>query len=253
MASPSTIQDRIALLEPDATIVKPDGAGPFPLVIMLHGCGGRRGFLDDWAARVKAAGWASLIIDSLRPRRIGRTAALATVCTGALLPGRERAGDLYAAMNWARSLSWVDQTRIVAAGWSHGSWAIMDALALKPGPEMQRATGLTDLAPEPLAGLAGTMLFYPYAGVGSLAGKRPWRINPPSAAIVCGRDYMVGTETPRRALERQIAHGAEIDLHLFLNATHAFDEDGALDLRVHYDPPAIARAEAVFLNLLKRA
>jgi dienelactone hydrolase len=63
---------------------------------------------------------------------------------------------------------------------------------------------------------------------------------------------MVGTETPRRALERQIAHGADIDLHVFSEATHAFDEGDAADLRVRYNPAAIAQAEKIFLKLLAR-
>lgn len=250
--SPSTLAQRIALLKPHATLVRPESGGRAPLVIMLHGCGGRRGFLDDWARRVSAAGWAVLIVDSLKPRRIARVEALATVCSGARLQGSERAGDFYAAMTWARAQDWVDQSRIAAAGWSHGAWTILDALALHPGAEMERATGLSDLPAEPLEGLSGAMLFYPYAGVGSLAGKRPWRLAPLSAAIVCGRDYMVGTNTPRRALERQIARGADIDMHVFADSTHAFDEPGTMDIRTRYDPAAIARAEDIFLSLLNR-
>jgi dienelactone hydrolase len=248
----STLEDRIALLAPAADWIKPEGPGPHPLCILLHGCGGRRGFMDEWAERLKAAGWGALIVDSLKPRRISRVAALAGVCTGTLLQGRERAGDLYAAFAWAKRQDWVDPNRIATAGWSHGSWTILDALALKSGAEMARATSLSDLAAEPLDGLAAAMLFYPYAGVASLAGKRDWRIAPPASAIICGQDYMVGTDTPRRAIERQIARGAEIDLHFFKDATHAFDEGDARDFRVRYDPAAIAQAEAIFLKLLAR-
>ena len=41
--------------------------------------------------------------------------------------------------------NWVDPDRIVVAGWSHGGWTIMDALALRPGREMAHFTGLTPL------------------------------------------------------------------------------------------------------------
>ena len=37
-------------------------------------------------------------------------------------------------------------------GWSHGGWTIMDALALRPGAEMARATRIDDLPAEPLEG-----------------------------------------------------------------------------------------------------
>ena len=56
-------------------------------------------------------------------------------------------------------------------GWSHGGWTIMDALALRSGAEMARATGIEDLPAEPLEGLARTMIVYPYASLGSYAGR----------------------------------------------------------------------------------
>lgn len=253
MARSSTLAQRATMLAPHFTLMRPEGEGPFPVVILLHGCGGRRAFLDHWGEVIQRAGLAALIVDSLRPRRIHRAEALATVCTGAQLQGRERAGDLYAVMDWTRRQAWADPNAIVAAGWSHGSWTILDALALKPGAEMARATGITDLPEEPLTGLAASFLFYPYAGVASLAGKRDWRLSPPSTAIVCGRDYMVGTATPRAALERQKARGAPIELYMFETATHAFDEPGTYDIRTRYDPAMIARAETLLLALFARA
>ncbi|MEJ0059256.1 MAG: hypothetical protein WDM79_06695 [Terricaulis sp.] len=149
------------------------------------------------------------------------------------MQGRERAGDLYAALAWARAQPWADKERIIAAGWSHGSWTIMDALALRSGAEMRRATGITDLPDEPLEGLAATFLVYPYTGVGSLAGRR-WRVTPRSVAIACGRDFIVGDS--RGVLQRQRNHGAPIEIHFFPGATHAFDEADANDPRVRYDP-----------------
>ena len=53
---------------------------------------------------VTEAGAAAILVDSFAPRRIGRAAALGTVCTGVRLQGRQRAGDLFAVMAWARAL-----------------------------------------------------------------------------------------------------------------------------------------------------
>ena len=161
-------------------------------------------------------------------------AAYATICTGARLHGRERAGDLYAAMAWARRQPWADQTRFAAIGWSHGGWTILDALALRSGAEMARATGLSDLDAEPLAGLAATMLVYPYAGVGSFVGRRPLRIAPASTAIIAQNDYIVGDV--RAELQRQRGHGAPLEIIVFERATHAFEDAHARDFRVRHHP-----------------
>ena len=124
-------------------------------------------------------------------------------------------------------------------GWSHGGWTIMDALALRSGSEMARFTGIEDLPDEPLQGLAGALLIYPYASIGSYAGKRDWRLAPRTIAVLAGRDYIVGT--PRGPLERQRARGAPIEIHIFEDATHAFEDEHAEDPRVRYNRAATQR------------
>ena len=231
-------------------VSRPAGDGPFPTVLMLHGCGGHRPFQDDAAEQVVRAGAAAVQIDSFAPRRISRVAAIATVCTGAQLRGRERAADLYAAFAWAKAQSWVDKKRVLAAGWSHGAWTIIDSLALRAGEEMRRATGIEDLPAEPLEGLAGAFIVYPYAGVASLAGRRDWRIAPRSVAILAGRDHIVGVATPRAALERQRARGAPLEIVHFPTATHAFEDAEAEDPRIRHDPELAARAYGMLCALV---
>lgn len=235
-----TLEQRITRLEPHYAIRRPDdGARATPVVIMMHGCGGNRPFINDIAEEAAEAGATAVVVDSFAPRRISRMAAIATVCTGARLQGRERAGDLYATVAWARRQPWADANRISVIGWSHGGWTIMDALALRTGEEMRRATGLEGLDEEPLEGLAATMMVYPYAGIGSYTGHRDWRIAPRSTAIIAQRDYIVGST--RAALERQRARGAPLEIVLFEGATHAFEDRHAEDPRVRYNPAATAR------------
>lgn len=249
-----TIAARIAALEPHYTLLKPESANsgerPHKTVVLLHGCGGRKPMMDRYAKSVLAAGAAALIVDSFTPRGIGRMAAYAQVCTGLRLQGRERAGDLYATIAWLRRQSWCGP--IIAAGWSHGSWTIMDALAMEPAREGARATGLIDLPDDPLAGLVGAFLVYPYVGPGSLAGRRTWRTHPQTIAIVGGRDSVVGTKAPLATLAALRTSGAPIEHHFFQTATHAFDEIEANDLRVRYDPDLTARAESLLQDLIER-
>ncbi len=238
-AAAEPLDHRINALAPHLTVTQPEGDGPFPVLFMLHGCGGPRPFLEEMTAVAVAAGAVVVNINSYGHRRIGQMRAYATVCTGAQLHGRERAGDLYAAIAWARRQPWADGQRFAAIGWSHGGWTILDALSLRTGPEMARATGLEGLADEPLEGLAAAMMVYPYTGIGSLVGRRAWRIAPRSHAIVAENDYIVGDARP--ALERQRGRGAPLEIVLFENATHAFEDRQTLDPRARYNPPAIKR------------
>lgn len=251
-AAAQTLADRITMLEPAMSVTKPDGPGPYPTVMMLHGCGGRRPFHDDIAQMLARHGAAAVVVDSFAPRRISRIQAYSTVCTGARLQGRERAGDLYAAVIWARRQPWANPNQIIVAGWSHGGWTIIDALALRAGAEMTRATGISDLPAEPLEGVSGALMAYPYAGFATLTGRRAWRIAPQSVAILAGRDYIVGWKTPRDSLERQRAHGAPIDIVFFENSTHAFEDQEARDFRVAYDPEATAREYDILRDLVAR-
>ncbi|GAM96742.1 Mlr4903 protein [alpha proteobacterium U9-1i] len=245
-----TVAQRAAALAPHMRVSLPAGDGPFPVVMMFHGCGGPRPMFNEWARALNEAGIAAINVDSYAPRGISRVGALTTVCTGARLRGRERAGDVYATYAWARAQTWANPQRITAAGWSHGGWTILDALALRSGAEMQRATGLSDLPEEPLADLAGAFFVYPYAGPPSLAGRREWRISPRGAAIIGGRDLIAGSDWPTRALERQIARGAIIDITRFDNATHAFDDYGAWHPVVRYDADDTARAHALLTGFV---
>ncbi len=247
-AAAESLDQRIARLAPHFTVTRPEGAGPFPVLFMMHGCGGPRPFLEDMTRVAVESGAAVVNINSFAHRRISQMAAYATVCTGARLQGRERAGDLYAALAWARGQAWADTARFAAIGWSHGGWTILDALTLRCGAEMTRATGLTGLDAEPLEGLAAAMLVYPYTGVGSLVARRDWRIAPASTAIVAAQDYIVGDA--RRALERQRARGAPLDIVVFEGATHAFEDAEALDIRVRYNPAATAREHAMLRAMI---
>ncbi len=246
-----TVDQRIDALIRSADISRPQGAGPHPLVIQLHGCGGKKPPQARWAKAALAAGWAAAVVDSYPHRGIDTLQAYSTVCTGLRLWGRERAGDLFAMMEWARRQDWVKADRIVAAGWSHGGWTILDAMALKPGAEMASATRLDGLPEDPLLGLAGAFVVYPYVGPGSLAARRGLVSRAPVDAIVGTHDVIVGGRGNVRILER-IAAPHQMRVHLLEGATHAFDEHEARDLRVRYSRELTERAEKLYCDFLAR-
>ncbi len=246
-----SVQQRIAALLPGADVVMPEGEGPFPVVIQLHGCGGKKPFQAHWAEQAKTAGWAVIVVDSYRHRNISSLQAYATVCTGVRLWGRERAGDLYAMMEWARAQSWADSTRIAVAGWSHGGWTALDAMSLRPGAEMASATRLDGLGDEPLKGLIGAFVVYPYVGPGSIAWTRGLGFDAPVTALVGTADVVVGNKSLARTLRRMATPSTPIDVTLLEGATHAFDEVEAKDLRVRYDPELTRRAHGMYRDWLE--
>lgn len=250
----TAFENRIQEIGAAAEVLLPEGPGPFPVLLQLHGCGGRGQNQRRWAEVVRAQGVAACILDSFAFRNIRRAEALATVCTGLRLWGRERAGDLYAGMAWVRRQPWADARRIAAAGWSHGGWSVLEAMALS-SDQRSSCTGLAPLPPEPLAGLCGAFVIYPYLGRAALAPRVGLNHRSPVCAIVGGRDRTVGARTPLAALSALQARGCDVRVHVFETATHDFDEPcvegGLRSPGSRYDPALTRKAEALLGHFLE--
>jgi len=103
-------------------LLTPQGGGPFPAVVVMHGCDGINANTRAWAQRLVGWGYAALIVDSFRSR------GLSNVCNrSAILPPAARAADAIAAKNYLRSLPNIAKGRIGLIGFSHGGWAALAA------------------------------------------------------------------------------------------------------------------------------
>src|SRR3954465_13816706 len=120
-----------------AQLFKPDGAGPFPAVIALHGCGGLNGPSDrlqpryrDWAEQLLKAGYAVLLPDSYGSRELGPQCRAKE---RRVLARRERVVDIMASRQWLLQQPWASQDRISLIGWANGAsallWAVRPQLA----------------------------------------------------------------------------------------------------------------------------
>src|ERR1700744_4539116 len=112
-----------------AQLFKPDGDGPFPTVIALHGCGGLAGHSEpvlpryrDWAEQLLKSGRAVLLPDSYGSRGLGPPWRAAERKVRAR---RERVEDILAARQWLTQQSWVARERISLIGWAHGASAVL--------------------------------------------------------------------------------------------------------------------------------
>lgn len=101
----------------DGTLQLPPGAGPFPAVIVLHGCGGLGANQKLWAQRLNDWGYAAFILDSFGPR--GLRSVCAPLAQSNVLPS-DRAADVISAALWLRGQPGIDPNRIAVLGDSHG-------------------------------------------------------------------------------------------------------------------------------------
>lgn len=184
---------------------KPDGTGPFPAVILLHGCGGIWRWDEVWSDRLAEWGYVALSIDSLGPRGMG------SICDrpGAL-SGPARALDAHGAKTFLASVSFVDRKRIAVLGMSHGGWAALEAI---------RRTTTSDLGLEPFQ---AAVTLYPWCG-------EPSDLDAPLLILIGDRDDW----SPVARCSSYIAgahSSAEAVLKVYPGAHHLFDLPG-VDMR----------------------
>jgi dienelactone hydrolase len=96
----------------------PDGKGPFPAIVLLHGCSGRGSSQVIWATRLNSWGYAALFPDSFAPR--GAYGGVCEPDRQHLVTPQDRAGDVLSAALWLRTQPKIDGTRIGVLGNSHG-------------------------------------------------------------------------------------------------------------------------------------
>jgi dienelactone hydrolase len=102
-------------------LAKPDGAGPFPAVIVLHGCAGmhdttRKKLVDE----LVAWGYVILLVDSYATRRIDHACTSSPFATFL-----RRRPDAYGALVFLASQTFVDPHRVAAVGFSAGAWVTL--------------------------------------------------------------------------------------------------------------------------------
>jgi len=100
-------------------LAKPDGAGPFPAVVVLHGCSGFTSRYSVMADRLKSWGYVALAIDSLGPR--GRGKACVSGGRG------DQPLDAYAGLDFLAAQPFVDADRIGLLGYPMGGGSALMA------------------------------------------------------------------------------------------------------------------------------
>ena len=242
-----------AMLAPYYRVSRPPGDGPFPTALLYSGCDGPHDNLPRWAAMLNAHGWAAIVVDSHGPRGLADHEKWRLVCAGQLLMGSERAGDVLVSIDDARRMPFVDPARLVLIGASHGGWAIMDLLALDPPKRLpfNLAALPADAPPDPLAGVAGVVLLYPYCGRAARSRPDGWT-RPVPALFLLSEDDIIAPSAPCRAIAaRMQARGMPVRVESFAGVTHGFDQqDHAAFSTLAFDAAATDRALAAAAGFL---
>jgi len=107
-----------------AYLYKPDGEGPFPAIIDLHGCNGiwpRRS--DIWKEKLISWGYAVIQVDSFSTRKGGN------ICKHLFkINTTQRAYDAYATRNFFINHKYIDPERVAVMGFSHGATTTLVSL-----------------------------------------------------------------------------------------------------------------------------
>jgi dienelactone hydrolase len=218
----------------------PSGPGPFPALILLHGCGGLGPNVVAWARWLAWEGYGAFVLDSFGGRGLRR------ICgDGGEFSGGARARDVYEAAKYLATLGAIDSTRLGAIGWSHGGWTVL------------RAAFLEDLYPD--VRLRALVAFYPYCG-----DVATYRARPPLLILHGEADDWTPVEPCRYLADNARAAGADVTLVTYPGARHGFDVSTLTrptliaearqgrGATIAYDPSASRDAERRLREFLRR-
>lgn len=227
-----------------AQLFKPEGAGPFPTVIALHGCGGLGGRSDpvlpryrDWAERLLKAGNAVLLPDSYGSRELGPQCRVKEMRVKAR---RERVTDIAASRAWLMKQNWVARDRVSLIGWANGASALL--WAVRPQSTAR------DAGPDFRAAIA----FYPDCRISAGLG---WSTRVPTLVLIGANDDVSSPPACRQMVDGAHGRSALARIVVYPGAYHDFDRantplhaaggtDAAAPEHGHLGTDAEARAES---------
>ena len=137
----------LGTIQLETTIYKPEGQGPFPLVVINHGKesgppGLQRRFTAGWASRFFIERGYVVFL----PMRTGFSKSTGSYVGGECnveSNGLVQAEDVAATVSYAHTLDYVDPKRTLVVGQSHGGWTTLAYGASKPDPSVK---GLVNFA-----------------------------------------------------------------------------------------------------------
>ena len=187
----------------------PPGTGPFPAVLVMHGCGGINSNHRGWAGRLRDWGYAAALLDSFGPRNANQTCLV----IGSNPKPIVRAQDAFNAATYLRTLPTIQPDRIGLLGFSHGGITALFATLASEVP--------TDRGGHPLQAVVA---FYP--GCLRKPGWTGNTLGEPASdlLILIGKnDDWVSAAECLKYVEAQSGFPHAPTIKVYPGAVHAFD------------------------------
>jgi dienelactone hydrolase len=195
-----------------AQLYKPEGNGPFPSVIALHGCGGLGGHSEpvlpryrDWAEQLLKQGKAVLLPDSYGSRELGPQCR---VKERRVLARRERVADILASRQWLVQQPWAAADRISLLGWANGASALLWAVR----PQLSSRNVEPDFR--------SAIAFYPNCQVSSGLG---WSARVPTLLLIGAKDDVNSPLACHQMIDGARGRSALARIVVYPGAYHDFD------------------------------
>jgi dienelactone hydrolase len=185
---------------------QPNSAGPSPAVVLLHGCNGNWGRLDErWGKPIASWGYVTLTVDSFGPRGIKNTCG-----NGAPV---ELAFDAYRALSFLVRQPFVDPARVAVLGFSQGGWLALTSIEHGAIEQNSQSKFRAAVAFYPRClGFKGNMTVPTLILIGE---RDDWTPAQECRNMVDGRDDW--------GISRQKGQGVPVRLVVYPDAHHAFD------------------------------
>lgn len=230
-----------------ALTARPDGPGPFPAVVALHGC---EGLVDaagallpqyrDWGDRLVALGYAVIFPDSFGSRGHGSQCRQRMRAARA---SRTRIADANAARRWLQVQPWTNAQRVSLMGWSHGATAALYSI--------RRRAEVRDGTPDFRSAIA----FYPTCG---RLGLTAWSGRVPTLILIGRADDWSSASACEQMVAGARGRSAQVQIVVYPGAYHNFDRaneplheltgianTASNNGRVHVGTQAAARDDAI--------
>jgi dienelactone hydrolase len=193
------------------TISKPEGDGPFPAVVLMHGCSGldspvRRG-LNAHASNLNSNGFVTFIIDSFSKRRKSEFVCRDPGALGAAV--NYRTYDAFHALEFLQSQPYVDKNNIFLMGQSNGGSVAIEAARY----------GADEYVFSDSPMFQAVVAFYPNCG--RISSVMPFEIVSPLLTLTGRNDDWLPPHWC--VIAKEYVGGADYEVIVYENAHHSFD------------------------------
>jgi len=208
----------------DGYLYKPETQGRFVALVMFHGCAGALGKngaitqrFRDTAKLLNGMGYGVLLVDSFNPR--GERQICTVNPKARAIQEEHRWLDAYGAIEYLNTRADVVPGKIGAIGFSHGGTAAVQVMNAELPVKKQGAPGF-----------AAAIAMYP--GCASTLAARPDYVAYAPLLILAGElDDWTPARYCQKLAERSKERGQPVDIEIYPEAYHGFDELSPVKLR----------------------